>query len=148
MGTHLDLRDDPRTIEDLAKEKCTPISYSEGLRMQSVIGAVEYLECSALTQEGVKEVFDKAVRVIPHVKKLIRGIVNTNTSRHIRRCYYCFMYYRKIVIVGTYEYRYPFRSHRVYTKMGTSHKKAPSLHEQSEFANLAFRTYIYIYIYI
>ena len=29
--------------------------------------------------------------------------------------------------------------------MGTSHKKAPSLHEQSEFANLAFRTYIYMW---
>ena len=86
MGTHLDLRDDPRTIEDLAKEKSTPISYSEGLRMQSEIGAVEYLECSALTQEGVKEVFDKAVRVIPHAQKFIRGIVNwgnANTSRHI-----------------------------------------------------------------
>ena len=86
MGAHLDLRDDPRTIEDLAKEKCTPISYSEGLRMQSVIGAVKYLECSALTQEGVKEVFDKAVRVIPHAQKFIRGIVNwgnANTSRHI-----------------------------------------------------------------
>ena len=86
MGTKLDLRDDPRTIEKLAKEKCTPISYSEGLRMQSVIGAVEYLECSALTQEGVKEVFDKAVRVIPQIQKFIRGIVNwgnANTSRHI-----------------------------------------------------------------
>ena len=73
MGTKLDLRDDPRTIRDLAKEKLKPISYSEGQIMQHVLGAVEYLECSALTQKGLKEVFVKAIL---HTKEFIKGIVN------------------------------------------------------------------------
>ena len=86
MGTKLDLRDDPRTIEKLAEKRLKPISYSQGLRMQRELGAVEYLECSALTQKGLKEVFIKAMRVVPHTKGFIKGIVNwgnANTSRHI-----------------------------------------------------------------
>ena len=73
MGTKLDLRDNPRTIEKLAERNLKPISYSQGQMMQHVLGAVEYLECSALTQEGVKEVFVKAIL---HTKEFRKGIVN------------------------------------------------------------------------
>ena len=73
MGTKLDLRDDPTTIEKLAKRRLGPISYSQGQMMQRVIGAVEYLECSTHTQEGLKEVFVKAIL---HTKEFRKGIVN------------------------------------------------------------------------
>ena len=39
-----------------------PISYSQGVAMAKDIKAVKYLECSARTGEGVREVFQYATR--------------------------------------------------------------------------------------
>nr|XP_057918437.1 ras-related C3 botulinum toxin substrate 1 isoform X2 [Doryrhamphus excisus] len=72
VGTKLDLRDDKDTIEKLKEKKLTPIIYPQGLAMAKEISAVKYLECSALTQRGLKTVFDEAIRAVlcpPPVKK-------------------------------------------------------------------------------
>ncbi|CAE6431084.1 unnamed protein product [Rhizoctonia solani] len=63
VGTKLDLRDDPATIDKLRDRRMAPISYPQGVQMAKDIGAVKYLECSALTQKGLKTVFDEAIRV-------------------------------------------------------------------------------------
>lgn len=63
VGTKLDLRDDAETITRLASYGCAPISYEQGLEMAKKIKAIDYLECSSLTQEGLEEVFS-AVRKI------------------------------------------------------------------------------------
>jgi hypothetical protein len=41
-----------------------PIQYSQGVAMCKDIRAVKYLECSALTQKGLKTVFDEAIRAV------------------------------------------------------------------------------------
>ena len=66
VGTKLDLRSDPNTVAKLREKSppTTPIAFEEGLDQCKTIGAVKYLECSALTQKGLKSVFDEAIRVV------------------------------------------------------------------------------------
>lgn len=62
VGNKKDLRGDDYTIRELARSKQVPVPLSEGEQMANRIGAKDYLECSALTKEGVKEVFEAATR--------------------------------------------------------------------------------------
>ncbi|VTJ72287.1 Hypothetical predicted protein [Marmota monax] len=64
VGTKLDLRDDKDTIERLKEKKLAPITYPQGLALAKEIDSVKYLECSALTQRGLKTVFDEAIRAV------------------------------------------------------------------------------------
>lgn len=57
-----DLRDDQKTIADLARMNQRPVSRAEGLAVAQKIGAAGYVECSAKSGEGVREVFQTATR--------------------------------------------------------------------------------------
>lgn len=46
----------------MAHQGLEPISTKQGVEIAKAIGAVKYLECSALTQEGLKDVFDETIR--------------------------------------------------------------------------------------
>ncbi|KIO32633.1 hypothetical protein M407DRAFT_241329 [Tulasnella calospora MUT 4182] len=61
VGTQVDLREDSGVREKLAKSKQKPISREDGERMARAMGAVKYVECSALTQYKLKDVFDEAI---------------------------------------------------------------------------------------
>ena len=61
VGNKLDLRDDRETIEKLQRVGQSPITKAQGEKLAREIGAVKYCECSALTQEGLKNVFDEAI---------------------------------------------------------------------------------------
>lgn len=69
VGNKKDLRHDPGTIKELAKMKQEPVKPEEGRAMADKIGAFGYLECSAKTKEGVREVFEMATRAALQVKK-------------------------------------------------------------------------------
>uniref|UniRef100_A0A914X7P7 Ras-related C3 botulinum toxin substrate 1 n=2 Tax=Plectus sambesii TaxID=2011161 RepID=A0A914X7P7_9BILA len=64
VGTKLDLRDNPETLRQLAVEGKLPILKSHAQKTANKIRAVRYLECSALTQQGLKQVFEEAVRSV------------------------------------------------------------------------------------
>ncbi|XP_053143205.1 rho-related GTP-binding protein RhoJ isoform X3 [Hemicordylus capensis] len=65
----IDLRDDPKTLARLLCMKEKPLTYEHGTKLAKEIGAQCYLECSALTQKGLKAVFDEAILTIFHPKK-------------------------------------------------------------------------------
>lgn len=68
VGTMLDLRDDEENIKQLKKRNLSPIAYDQGLAMAEEIGAVKYLECSALTGNGLQAVFEEVSRVVLYPK--------------------------------------------------------------------------------
>ena len=61
VGTKIDLRNNLNELESLAKSKQKPITHEQGERAAKEYGAYAYIECSALTQENLKETFDTAI---------------------------------------------------------------------------------------
>ena len=64
VGTKLDLREDEETIERLREKRMEPVSLEAGEKLKDELGAYKYLECSALSQKGLKQVFDEAIRCV------------------------------------------------------------------------------------
>ncbi|KAJ3228917.1 GTP-binding protein Rho1 [Chytriomyces hyalinus] len=52
----------PRNIAQLAAQGKTPITYVQGVSMAQRIGAWRYMECSAMLNEGVSDVFEYSTR--------------------------------------------------------------------------------------
>jgi len=63
VGTKADLRDDPDVLSAMSDKRTKPVSFEQGEALAKEIGAVQYLECSARTQKGLKGVFDEAIRI-------------------------------------------------------------------------------------
>lgn len=76
VGTKVDCRG-----KEVPSQKTTPkssyVSYNQGLALSNKIGAVKYIECSAKTQKGVKEVFDTAIRAV---------LIPTKTKKRKQKC--------------------------------------------------------------
>ena len=62
VGTKMDLRSNKDTLKKLEEQGLAPVSTSQGNAQARDIGAIEYLECSAMEQESLKNVFDQAIR--------------------------------------------------------------------------------------
>ncbi|XP_044059938.1 ras homolog family member Ub isoform X1 [Siniperca chuatsi] len=63
VGTQCDLRQDVKVLIELARRRERPVLEEDARALSEKIGAVTYVECSALTQKNLKEVFDAAIAV-------------------------------------------------------------------------------------
>merc|ERR1712233_56427 len=73
VGTKSDLRNDSSMTQNLAAKGIQMVTADNAQARASEIGAVKYLECSALTQEGLKNVFDEAIRAAMNKPKASSG---------------------------------------------------------------------------
>ncbi|KAL3981470.1 Ras family protein [Acanthocheilonema viteae] len=69
VGNKKDLRNDPQMVRELAKMKQEPVRPEQGRAIAEQIGAFAYLECSAKTKDGIREVFEKATQAALQQKK-------------------------------------------------------------------------------
>eukprot|EP01118_Nematostelium_gracile_P008444 TRINITY_DN2795_c0_g1_i1.p1 TRINITY_DN2795_c0_g1~~TRINITY_DN2795_c0_g1_i1.p1 ORF type:complete len:245 (+),score=41.43 TRINITY_DN2795_c0_g1_i1:57-737(+) len=74
-GTKIDLREDPEVRKQLGDKGLEPITHEQGVEMALELrklghNVVMYQECSALTQKGLKSVFDEAIRTVLHKEKV------------------------------------------------------------------------------
>ncbi|KAJ6495278.1 cell division cycle 42 [Mycena sanguinolenta] len=61
VGTQIDLRDDMESVicEKVSREKQCLVSTEEGEKLANKLGAAKYVECSALSQKGLDNVFQE-----------------------------------------------------------------------------------------
>jgi len=62
VGTKEDMRSDPHTVAALQNKGTRPISREQGQQLAMELKAAAYMECSAKTQKGLKDVFDTAIK--------------------------------------------------------------------------------------
>ena len=61
VGTKLDLRNDPSTLEQLAEKNQRPITQLQGEYLARLCAAKVYLECSSMLNFNIRNVFEQAI---------------------------------------------------------------------------------------
>ena len=78
VGTKADLRDDKETVVALQQCGQSLVRREQALKVAHKMRAISYCECSALTQRGLKHVFEEAVKAVlspPEVQKRKKCLV-------------------------------------------------------------------------
>lgn len=70
-GTKIDLRDDRETLSALSEQGLSPLKREQGQKLANKIRAVKYMECSALTQRGLKQVWPTILNKIYILLKML-----------------------------------------------------------------------------
>lgn len=79
VGAKADLREDPAMLKRLSDRNMEPVTPQMGHALANDLKAAKYVECSAMTQKGLMEVFDVAIRaaIFPQQK----GKKSSSSSR-------------------------------------------------------------------
>ena len=72
VGNKKDLRNDTSTLKELRRMNQTPVKCEDAESVANEINAFAYLECSAKTKDGVREVFEMAAKAKPRAQKKAR----------------------------------------------------------------------------
>jgi Ras-related C3 botulinum toxin substrate 1 len=64
VGTKLDMREDPEMVKRLQEKDLQPVTSDQGRQLMREISAVAYVECSAKTQKGLKDVFNACIEAV------------------------------------------------------------------------------------
>lgn len=79
VGTKVDLRKNEKALAELKMENHVPLTPKDGETLAAELGAVGYMECSALSQVGLKAIFDTAIRRVLSTREKPKKVVK-------RRC--------------------------------------------------------------
>jgi Ras-related C3 botulinum toxin substrate 1 len=86
VGTKTDLRGDADTIARIAEKGLKPITDEQAKAEALKNGASAYVACSSLTQDGLKNVFDEAVRTVINLEKSGARSSSSSSSRKGPKC--------------------------------------------------------------
>jgi len=75
VGCKKDLQDDPLTITKLSQLSMSPVSSQEAAAFAAKFHCDAYVECSALRSEGVREVFETAMRLVLAERRRKRCVI-------------------------------------------------------------------------
>ncbi|KAF9088408.1 hypothetical protein BGX29_000289 [Mortierella sp. GBA35] len=75
----MELREDRGKLDELRQMRVLPVTHEQGVKMAREISAGRYVECSALTGQGVNDVFEEAVCVVLYPIQPSKG---SKTSLH------------------------------------------------------------------
>ena len=75
VGLRSDLREDQNVLECRALKKMKPVTADEARAMAKRVQAECYMECSALRNRGVKELFQKMMEVTKSKPKRSKSIL-------------------------------------------------------------------------
>ncbi|XP_041353451.1 cell division control protein 42 homolog [Gigantopelta aegis] len=81
VGTQCDLRNDVKVLIELARYNEVPVPESDAKHLADSIGAVQYIECSALTQKNLKEVFDASILAALNINPAFKRVISARKSK-------------------------------------------------------------------
>jgi len=68
VGTKMDTRDDKDRLEQLQEKKLKPITFQQGKKMAKELGCISYIECSAITKRGFRDVFGQTIAGLTNLR--------------------------------------------------------------------------------